>query len=107
MDNDEISAGSDVQEVLKEETIDETSKEAIPDNELDNDEISAGSDVQEVLKEETIDETSKEAIPDNELDDHEISAGSDVQKVLKENGDSDEQISDHSLSADNAAEDNG
>jgi hypothetical protein len=41
------------------------------------------------------------------LDDDEISADSDVQKVLKENGDSDEQMSGHSLSADNAAKDNG
>jgi len=107
LDDDEISAGSDVQEVLKEETIDETSKEAIPDNGLDDDEISGGSDVQEALKEESIDETSKEAIPDNGLDDDEISAGSDVRKVLKENSDSDEQMSGHSLLADNAAEDDG
>jgi len=87
--------------------VDELPNEALPNDELDSDDISAGSDVQEVLKEETIDETSKEAIPDNELDDDDISAGSDVQKVLKENSDSDEQMSGHSLLADNAAEDDG
>ncbi len=87
--------------------VDEISNEALPDDQADDHEILAGSDVQEVLTEETIDEISKEDIPDDEANGHDTSAGSDVPEVLKENGDSDEQMSGHSLSADNTAEDDG
>ncbi|MEA1947140.1 MAG: transcription termination factor NusA [Thermodesulfobacteriota bacterium] len=93
--------------VASREQVDEISNEALPNDKLDSDEDSAVSDVQEVLKEETIDEIPKEAIPDDEANGHETSAVSDVREVLKENSDSDEQMSGHSLSADNAAEDDG
>ena len=85
-------------------SVDELSNEISINDEADSDEILAGSDVQEVLEEETIDKTSEEFVPDNEANDHDTSVGLDVQENLKEIGNSDEHPSGHSLSANNATE---
>jgi len=85
-------------------SVDELSNEISINDEADSDEILAGSDVQEVLEEETIDKTSEEFVPDDEANDHDTSVGLDVQENLKEIGNSDEHPSGHSLSANNATE---
>ncbi|RLB86032.1 MAG: transcription termination/antitermination protein NusA [Deltaproteobacteria bacterium] len=85
-------------------SVDELSNESSINDEADSDEILAGSDVQEVLEEETIDKTSEEFVPDDEANDHDTSVGLDVQENLKEIGNSDEHPSGHSLSANNATE---